>query len=51
MTVLSAGVTKAGEGVVTAADIEVSHDVEVINPDHVLAHLAPGGKLDLQIKV
>jgi DNA-directed RNA polymerase subunit alpha len=25
--------------------------VEVINPDHVLAHLAPGGKLDLQIKV
>ncbi|WP_300440726.1 DNA-directed RNA polymerase subunit alpha [Zoogloea sp.] len=42
---------KSGEGVVTAADIEVSHDVEVINPDHVLAHLAPGGKLDLQIKV
>ncbi|NML28892.1 DNA-directed RNA polymerase subunit alpha [Zoogloea dura] len=43
--------TKSGEGVVTAADIELSHDVEVINPDHVLAHLAPGGKLDLQIKV
>lgn len=42
---------KSGEGVVTAVDIEVSHDVEVINPDHVLAHLAPGGKLDLQIKV
>lgn len=42
---------KSGEGVVTAADIELSHDVEVINPDHVLAHLAPGGKLDLQIKV
>jgi len=42
---------KSGEGVVTAADIELSHDVELINPDHVLAHLAPGGKLDLQIKV
>ncbi len=42
---------KSGEGVVTASDIELSHDVEVINPDHVLAHLAPGGKLDLQIKV
>ncbi|WP_153162183.1 DNA-directed RNA polymerase subunit alpha [Zoogloea sp. 1C4] len=42
---------KSGEGLVTAADIEVTHDVEVINPDHVLAHLAPGGKLDLQIKV
>ncbi len=43
--------SKSGEGIVTAADIEVGHDVEVINPDHVLAHLAPGGKLDLQIKV
>ena len=42
---------KAGEGVVTAADIEVGHDVEIINPDHVIAHLAPGGKLDMQIKV
>lgn len=42
---------KAGEGVVTAGDIEVTHDVEVINPDHVIAHLAPGGKLDLQIKI
>ena len=42
---------KSGEGVVTAGDIEVSHDVEIINPDHVIAHLAPGGKLDMQIKV
>ncbi len=42
---------KSGEGIVTAADIEAGHDVEVINPDHVIAHLAPGGKLDLQIKV
>jgi len=43
--------TKKGEGVVTAGDIEVSHDVEIINPDHVIAHLAPGGKLDMQIKI
>ncbi|MBV2234331.1 MAG: DNA-directed RNA polymerase subunit alpha [Sterolibacterium sp.] len=43
--------SKKGEGVVTAADIEVSHDVEIINPDHVIAHVAPGGKLDMQIKV
>ncbi len=42
---------KSGEGVVTAADIELGHDVEIINPDHVIAHLAPGGKLDMQIKV
>ncbi|ATE62689.1 DNA-directed RNA polymerase subunit alpha [Thauera sinica] len=42
---------KSGEGVVTAADIEVGHDVEIINPEHVIAHLAPGGKIDMQIKV
>ena len=43
--------TKVGEGVVTAGDIEAGHDVEVVNPDHVIAHVAPGGKLDMQIKV
>jgi len=43
--------SKAGEGVVTAGDIETSHDVELINPDHVIAHLAPGGKIDMEIKV
>ena len=39
------------EGVVTAGDIELPHDVEIINPDHVIAHLSHGGKLDMQIKV
>ena len=43
--------SKSGEGVVTAADIETTHDVEIINPDHVIAHVAPGGKLEMQIKV
>ena len=42
---------KKGEGAVTAADIEPSHDVEIINPEHVIAHLSPGGKLEMQIKV
>ncbi len=42
---------KSGEGVVTAADIEIGHDVEIINPEHVIANLAPGGKIDMQIKV
>jgi DNA-directed RNA polymerase subunit alpha len=42
---------KEGEGVVRASDIEISHDVEIINPDHVIAHLAPGGKLAMEIKV
>ena len=39
------------EGVISAKDIEITHDVEVINPEHVIAHLAPGGKIDMQIKV
>ena len=42
---------KDGEGVVTAADIQTPHDVEIINPDHVIATLSQGGKLDMQIKV
>lgn len=42
---------KEGEGVVRASDIELPHDCEVINPDHVIAHLSKGGKLDMQIKV
>src|SRR6059036_3176228 len=42
---------KKGDGPVTAADIEPAHDVEIVNPDHVVAHLASGGKLEMQIKV
>lgn len=42
---------KDGEGVVTAADIQTPHDVEIINPEHVIASLSQGGKLDMQIKV
>ena len=42
---------KEGEGPVLASDIQTPHDVEIINPDHVIAHLSQGGKLDIQIKV
>lgn len=42
---------KEGEGPVTAGDIQTPHDVEIINPTHVIAHLSQGGKLDMQIKV
>src|SRR6476659_9143193 len=42
---------KKSAGLVTAADIETAHDVEIINPEHVVAHLATGGKLEMQIKV
>ena len=42
---------KNGEGVATAGDIEVGHDVEIINPEHVIAHLTASGKIDMQIKI
>ncbi len=43
--------SKKGEGIVTARDIETTHDVEIMNPDHVIAHIAPGGQLEMQIRV
>ena len=42
---------KDGEGPVTAADIQTPHDIEIVNPGHVIGHLSQGGKLDMQIKV
>lgn len=42
---------KETPGPVLASDIELPHDVELVNPDHVLATLTDGGKLDMQIKV
>jgi DNA-directed RNA polymerase subunit alpha len=42
---------KDGEGLVTAADSQTPHDVEIVNPGHVIATLSAGAKLDMQIKV
>jgi len=42
---------KEGEGKVTAADIQTPHDVEIINPGHLIANLSQGGKIDIQLKV
>ncbi len=42
---------KSPRDFVTAADIELPHDVTLINPDHVIANLSAGGKLDMQIKI
>ncbi len=42
---------KSGVGVVTAGDITVGADTEIINPAHIIAHLTAGGKLDMEIKV
>lgn len=42
---------KKGPGPVTAGDIQVDHDIEVINPDHVIANLTKAGELTMQIKI
>ncbi|NWG87895.1 MAG: DNA-directed RNA polymerase subunit alpha [Hydrogenophilaceae bacterium] len=44
-------VKKEGEGVVTAGDLQAGHDVEILNPDHVIAHVTKGGKLDMEVKI
>ncbi|MDR1350963.1 MAG: DNA-directed RNA polymerase subunit alpha [Zoogloeaceae bacterium] len=43
--------SKDGAGVIRAGDIELPHDVEIINPEHVIAHLQTGGKLAMELKV
>lgn len=42
---------KKGAGPVTARDIETGHDVEIIDPDYVIAHLDNRGSLSMRIKV
>jgi DNA-directed RNA polymerase subunit alpha len=44
-------VSRDNEGVVTAGDMNAGHDVEILNPDHVIAHVTKGGKLDMEIKI
>lgn len=39
------------EGVITAGDIDVDSDVEIINKEQVIATLAKGGKLDMELIV
>src|SRR5262245_834610 len=42
---------KKGPGAVLASDITLDHDVEVVNPDHVIAHLTKEGELSMSMKV
>lgn len=43
--------SKKGPGIVTAADIALDHDVEIVNPELVLAHLTKEGELNLSMRV
>jgi DNA-directed RNA polymerase subunit alpha len=42
---------KKGPGPVTAGDIQLDHDVEIINPELVIANLTKAGELSMSIKV
>ena len=44
-------VSKKGPGAVTAGDIQLDHDVEIMNPDHVIANLTSAGELNMLLKV
>lgn len=40
-----------GPGVATAGDISPDSDIEILNPDHVIAHVAEGGRIGMDINV
>lgn len=42
---------KKGKGVVTAGDLEIPHNVEIVNPEHVIANLTSSGSLKMRLKV
>lgn len=42
---------KSTPGPVMARDIKLEHDVEIINPDYMIANLTKGGKLSMRITV
>lgn len=42
---------KKGQGPVRAADISLTHDVEIVNPEHVIANLTQDGELNMTLKV
>lgn len=42
---------KKGVGAVVAGDITPEHDVEIVNPDHVIAHMTKDGELNMTMKV
>ncbi|MEO7557848.1 MAG: DNA-directed RNA polymerase subunit alpha [Gammaproteobacteria bacterium] len=42
---------KKGPGIVLASDITLDHDVEIVNPDHVIAHLTKAGALNMTLKI
>ena len=44
-------INKKGPGAVTAADIQLDHDIEVVDTNYVLAHLSPDGELVMELTI
>ena len=44
-------ISKKGPGMVTAADIQLDHDIEVVDSNYVLAHLSPEGELNMDLTI
>ncbi|TNC79564.1 MAG: DNA-directed RNA polymerase subunit alpha [Oleiphilus sp.] len=44
-------VTKKGAGPVLASDIQLDHDIEILNPDHVICNLGDKGEINMTLKV
>lgn len=42
---------KKGPAVVTAGDIQLNHDTEIMNPELIIAHLSEGAELSMTLKV
>ncbi len=43
--------SKSGPGCITAADFKLTHDVEIVNPDLVIANLTQNGLLNMKVQV
>ncbi|MFA0810533.1 DNA-directed RNA polymerase subunit alpha [Microbulbifer epialgicus] len=43
--------SKKGPGAVTAGDIQVDHDIEIVNPEHVIANITGDVELNLRLTV
>ncbi|MDP5208428.1 DNA-directed RNA polymerase subunit alpha [Microbulbifer sp. 2205BS26-8] len=43
--------SKRGPGAVTAGDIQIDHDIEIVNPEHVIANITGGVELSLRLTI
>ncbi len=44
-------VTRNGPGALTAGDIQTEHDVEIVDPDYVIANLSKEGQIEMELTV